>query len=110
MVSQPHGGKLVQVRQHADASAFAGYSKAQRIRVGKETRVTIANIANGVFSPLDGFMGEDDYLGVIDQMRLGSDVPWTIPLLLTSADAVRAKAGEELLLVDEGDAPVGVLE
>ena len=110
MVSQPHGGKLVQVRQHADASAFAGFSKAQWIRVGKETRVTIANIANGVFSPLDGFMGEDDYLGVIDQMRLGSDVPWTIPLLLTSSDVVKAKAGEELLLVDEGDAPVGVLE
>ena len=109
MVSQPHGGRLVQVRQRADPSAFKGFSKAQRVRVGKEPRVTVANIASGVFSPLEGFMGEDDYLGVIDQMRLGSDVPWTIPVLLTTA-GVKAEPGDELLMEDEGGAPVGVLE
>jgi sulfate adenylyltransferase len=110
MVSQPHGGRLVQVRQHVDHAAFAGFSKSQRIRIGKETRNTVANLANGVFSPLDGFMGEDDYLDVIEQMRLSSDVPWTIPILLTTDDAAKAKPGDELLLVDEFDAPVGVLE
>jgi sulfate adenylyltransferase len=110
MVSQPHGGRLLQVRQHGDPSAFAGFSKAQKVRVSKELRNTVTNLANGVFSPLEGFMGEDDYLAVIDQMRLASDIPWTIPILLTSPDPVKAKPGEELLLVDEGDSPVAVLE
>lgn len=110
MVSQPHGGKLVQVRQHAGPSAFGGFSKAQRVTVGKELSVTVANIANGVFSPLDGFMREDEYLGVIDQMRLPSDVPWTIPILLPVKEPPRAEPGDELLLVDEEGAPVGTIE
>jgi sulfate adenylyltransferase len=110
LVNQPHGGKLVQVAERSDPSSFTGFSKAQSVRISKELRVTAANIANGVFSPLDGFMGEDDYSSVIDQMRLASGTPWTIPLLLTGPGKVNAKPGEELLLVDENDAPVGVLE
>ncbi|HKT22515.1 MAG TPA: sulfate adenylyltransferase, partial [Nitrososphaerales archaeon] len=110
MVSQPHGGKLVQVREHASPSAFDGFSKSQKIAVSRDMWNTVANLANGVFSPLDGFMEEDDYLSVIDQMRLTSDVPWTIPILLTTVDSIRAKPGEDLLLVNEGDAPVAVLE
>ena len=110
MASQPHGGKLVQVRQHADHSAFSGFSGGQKIRVGEEMRQTVANLASGVYSPLDGFMGEDEYLGVIDQMRLPSDVPWTIPILLTPPEIPKAKAGDELLIVDQKDEPLAVLE
>ena len=110
MVSQPHGGKLVQIKEHADLSYFSGFSKSQKISVGAETRNAVANLANGVLSPLDGFMGEDDYLSVLGQMRLGSDVPWTIPVLLLTPDPVKLKDGEYALIVDESDRPLGVLE
>jgi sulfate adenylyltransferase len=110
LVSQPHGGKLVQVRERADLSAFSGFSEGQKIRVGREIRNTLANLANGVFSPLDGFMGEDDYLNVIDQMRLGNDIPWTIPILLLTPKPVHLKVGEEALIADKEGKPLAVLE
>jgi len=109
MVSSPHGGRLVQIKQVADDNHFKGFSKDQSIPVSTETRTVVTNIANGVFSPLEGFMSENDYLGVIDQMRLEGDVPWTIPILLPVSDGVRQKAGDEALLVDEKGAPVATM-
>jgi len=55
-------------------------------------------------------MDEDDYLGVIDQMRLASDVPWTIPVLLLTAEAQKLKDGEEALIVDEDRKALAVLK
>ncbi|NKC12980.1 MAG: bifunctional sulfate adenylyltransferase/adenylylsulfate kinase [Gammaproteobacteria bacterium] len=39
-------------------------------------------IANGGFSPLQGFMGEADYHGVLERMRLQSGALWPIPITL----------------------------
>jgi len=76
--------------------------------VSREVALTVANIANGVFSPVEGFMGENDYLNVIEQDRLESDVPWTIPLLLTTTHP-KPESGS-LLLVDDGGLPVAVVK
>ena len=110
MVSVPHGGKLVQTRQLADSSDFGGFSKDQTISIGRETENLIANIANGVFSPLEGFMGQNDYTSVIDQMRLENDVAWTIPILLPVSEQANSAPGDEVLLVDHQGKPVAVLE
>jgi sulfate adenylyltransferase len=110
VVSLPHGGNLVQIKHHADLSLFEGFTREQTITVDKEKRSLVANIANGVFSPLEGFMGENDYLSVIDQMRLENDAPWTIPVLLPVTEQVRLKAGDEAMLADQSGAPIAVVE
>ncbi len=110
MVSAPHGGTLVQVKQGAREGDFEGFAKGQSLTVSDETRTVVMNIANGVLSPIDGFMGEDQYVSVIDQMRLETDVPWTIPVLLPIPDPARLSAGDDLLLVDGSHAPVAVVE
>ena len=110
MVSTPHGGRLVQIRQYVDFSGFAGFTRKQTITVDKDVRNLIANIASGALSPLEGFMGENDYRSVIDRMRLESDVPWTIPVLLPISGDVRLRDGDEAMLVDEQGAPVAVIE
>lgn len=110
MVSTPHGGRLVQIRQYADFSGFAGFTRKQTITVDNDARNLVANIASGVLSPLEGFMGENDYRSVIDRMRLESDVPWTIPVLLPVSGEVRLRDGDEAMLVDEQGAPVAVIE
>ncbi len=110
MTNQPHGGRLVQVKQASkDSASLAGFNKQQTLQVSKETATEVANIANGIFSPLEGFMGENDYLNVLEHMRLESDVPWTIPLLLPSPEAARFGSGDEILLVDPANNPVGVM-
>jgi len=109
MTSAPHGGKLVQIKQASrNSGGFGGYKKDQRLQVSREVVMTVANIANGVFSPVEGFMGENDYLNIIEQDRLENDVPWTIPLLLTTS-RTKPQTGN-LLLVDENDVPVAIMQ
>ncbi|MGH9920165.1 MAG: sulfate adenylyltransferase, partial [Nitrososphaerales archaeon] len=68
------------------------------------------NIANGVFSPLEGFMGENDYLNVLEHMRLENDLPWTIPILLLGPHDHHFASGDDILLVDEAKNPVALME
>ncbi len=111
MANPPHGGKLVQVKQTSeDSPSLAGFKGSQRLQISKETATVVANIANGIFSPLDGFMAEDDYLNVIEHMRLESDVPWTIPILLLAPRKHGLGSGDEVLLVDEASRPVALMK
>ncbi|GIP41464.1 sulfate adenylyltransferase [Paenibacillus sp. J31TS4] len=62
-------------------------------------------IAVGAFSPLTGFLNEEDYRTVVDSMRLANGVVWSIPVTLP-VDPVRSKelkAGQRVALVGEAD-------
>jgi sulfate adenylyltransferase len=110
MTSVPHGGKLVQIKQASkDSPSLAGFKENQKLQVSKETATVVANIANGVFSPLEGFMAENDYLNVLEHMRLESDLPWTIPILLLGPHDHHFGSGDEILLVDEEGHPVALM-
>lgn len=92
----------------ADSEKFGGFSQENTLVVDSETRKTAWNLANGILSPLDGFMNADQYANVIDQMRLDNDLPWTLPIMLMT-DGGAVKEGEDMLLVDNERAPVAVL-
>src|SRR5690606_34540791 len=64
-------------------------------------------LANGAFSPLEGFLGERDYLSVLERMRLTSGVLWPMPITLdvTQAFADNVREGDKIALRD----PEGVL-
>jgi sulfate adenylyltransferase len=111
MTSVPHGAKLVQIKQESkDSPSLAGFKENQKLKVGKETAAVVANIANGIFSPLEGFMAENDYLNVLEHMRLENDIPWTIPILLLGPLNNQFGSGDEILLVDDSSHPVAVME
>ena len=42
-------------------------------------------IASGALSPLEGFMGHEDYEAVLDTMRLANGLPWALPVCLVSS-------------------------
>jgi sulfate adenylyltransferase len=67
-------------------------------------------IANGAFSPLEGFMCEDDYIAVRGNMHLASGLPWTIPITLSTTDeAVEGlREGTDIALYSD-DHLLGVL-
>jgi sulfate adenylyltransferase len=67
-------------------------------------------IANGAFSPLQGFMCEDDYIAVRGNKHLASGLPWTIPVTLSTDEEFvsKVKEGEEIALYSE-DHLLGVL-
>ena len=67
---------------------------------------------NGAFSPLDGFLGKDDYESVCDNMRLTSGVLWPLPITLDVSQefADEISAGETIALRDAEGVLIATLE
>jgi sulfate adenylyltransferase len=57
-------------------------------------------IGYGALTPLEGFMGEADYVLTRDQMRLANGSVWTIPVTLSAPEEERAKSkvGDDVAL------------
>jgi len=83
-MNQPHGGKLVdRVLKEKEAEEIRkNRKKFYNIDLTYDKFQELVNIATGVFSPLEGFMTEEDYKSVIIRSRLANDIPWTIPIVL----------------------------
>ncbi|MFQ5872868.1 MAG: sulfate adenylyltransferase [Dehalococcoidia bacterium] len=109
----PHGGTLV------DRYTTSSQEKALRERAGSLITLKLNPrelsdlelIASGAFSPLEGFMGRDDYLGVVHEMHLKNGVAWSLPITLSaSRDQVgAAKPGDDIALADSSGTPVTLL-
>jgi sulfate adenylyltransferase len=62
-------------------------------------------IAVGAFSPIEGFMCQNEMNSVLDNMRLPSGIVWPIPIILqlSTENAKKFSIGEKILLVYEED-------
>ena len=69
-------------------------------------------IAVGGFSPLEGFMGKEDYTSTVQRMHLSGGQPWSIPVVLgvSKEKAGTLQEGKEVALNGPDGALVGVLE
>jgi sulfate adenylyltransferase len=99
MLPKPHGGTLINRVLHEKERILDSLREMPNLEISKDVAVDIENIAYGAFSPLQGFMCQNDYLSVLDSMRLEDDTPWTIPVVL---DGLREKLKENE--IKEGDA------
>lgn len=69
-------------------------------------------LLNGAFSPLTGFLGQADYDGVVERMRLADGTLWSLPITLDVSEAFAAKVqvGERIALKDAEGTPLAILE
>lgn len=87
----PHGGKLVN-RQLTGAARDAAIKQAAslpRLALNARAEADLELIANGAFSPLEGFLNEADYQRVRDERRLDNGLVWSIPVTLSATEAER---------------------
>jgi sulfate adenylyltransferase len=98
----PHGGKLINREvQGAEREALLKASaNLPSIEINAREESDLELIANGAFSPLEGFMGEADYVGVRDNRRLASGLVWSIPVTLSVTEAERKtlRTGEDVAM------------
>jgi len=109
----PHGSKLVGRVLDGEGKERA-LEKAKvlpSIKLNPELVSDVENIASGLFSPLEGFMGEGEYRNVLNHMRLSDDLPWPIPVVLDAKkeEAKKLKIGQEAILRNENNDPIAVL-
>ena len=93
----PHGGKLINkyVQKSEDLTVF---------EVSSDIRNDIENIATGVFSPLTGFVGQENFQNVLKEGRLSNGVPWTIPIVLDMEKQIAKQMQDlgDVILSSEG--------
>ncbi|TCP23462.1 sulfate adenylyltransferase [Scopulibacillus darangshiensis] len=99
-INQPHGGKLInRLQLNEDVSHIEKNLDIDRIALSD-----LELIANGAYSPLEGFLSKEDYQSVVDTMRLSNGLPWSIPITLpvTEDAAASVEIGDKATLSYEG--------
>jgi sulfate adenylyltransferase len=110
----PHGGELInRVASSAQREIFL--SKADflpRVELDERAVSDLEMIAIGGFSPLQGFMNQDDYNRVVTEMRLANGIVWSIPITLSVTEAVATplEEGGLVRLNNSRGEFIGVLE
>jgi sulfate adenylyltransferase len=110
----PHGGVLVNriVTETQRQEFLAKADILPRVQLDERAVSDLELIAIGGFSPLTGFMGQEDYNAVVNTMHLANGLPWSIPVTLsvTAAVADSLSIGSLVRLDDPEGKFLGVLE
>ncbi|MEA5503068.1 sulfate adenylyltransferase [Halotia wernerae UHCC 0503] len=110
----PHGGQLVNriatTEQRAEFLSKADF--LPQVQLDERAVSDLEMIAIGGFSPLTGFMNQEDYDRVVTQMRLANGFVWSIPITLSVTEEVAAslKEGDLIRLDNPKGEFVGVLQ
>jgi sulfate adenylyltransferase len=92
-VSKPHGGNLVNRFSNTDTTGLSSIS------ISADLANDVENIADGIFSPLEGFLSQQDFESVVSKGRLVNDIPWTIPIVLDVDESTASKIKQEKTVV-----------
>eukprot|EP01045_Picozoa_sp_COSAG04_P025253 COSAG04_NODE_3280_length_2977_cov_72.538221_2_plen_310_part_00 len=100
----PHGGNLVDlfVDESEHAGLIAG-CEGRVIELTERQACDLELLSTGGFSPLTGFMTQETYDHVIEEMRLPEQQLWGLPVVLDVASEDDAPAGSDVLLRYNGE-------
>ncbi len=100
---RPHGGTLVdRLGEQPD-----GVDTLEVVTLTSREVSDLDMIATGALSPLEGFMGREDYDRVVDEMHLAGGLPWALPVCLA---VEAAPQGDRVALADETGRLLAVLD
>jgi sulfate adenylyltransferase len=100
---RPHGGYLVD----RTGDRPDDVETLETIRLTSREASDLDMLASGALSPLEGFIGREDYESVVESMRLASGLPWALPVCLAVDEA---PSGDRVALADEGGRNLAVLD
>ena len=100
---EPYGGDLVNllVPDAERESIISLAAQLPRIQLTQRSLCDLELLATGAFSPLKKFMGREDYLRVVHDMRLADGILFPIPITLPVASTHHLSPGAEIALADE---------
>lgn len=108
----PHGGKLINriAKDREKTELEKKASSFKKLKLNPREISDLEMISTGAFSPLEGFLLEEDYRSVLKSSRLKNGLVWAIPITLSvgSDEAKGFKEGQELALLN-GDEILGIL-
>jgi sulfate adenylyltransferase len=99
----PHGGRLVDRTGERPADLH----ELPVVTLTSRELSDLDMVACGALSPLEGFMGADDYESVLETMHLSKGHPWALPVCLAVDGPPQS---DRVALADEAGRPLAVLE
>ena len=101
---KPHGSdnlKILLLSGKEREEELKKASKLKRINMTSRETGDLIMLGIGGFTPLEGFMGQDDWKGVCSEMKMTNGLFWPIPITLSVSDEVAKSlsANEEVTLV-----------
>ena len=111
----PHGADrlkplLLPEAERAEEARRAGHLK--QVPLSSREVSDLFMLGMGAYTPLDGFMGEADWRGCCEDMKLADGLFWPIPITLSCTQELGDSigVGEDVALVDgETDELLGIL-
>ena len=101
----PHGGQLKPLLLEGEELEQEREKARSLPAVHLTSRETsdLIMMAMGAFSPLEGFMGQEDYSSVVENMHMKDGTLWPVPITLAVSEdqAKRLDINSEIALVDE---------
>jgi len=73
-----------------------------QVRMSSRETSDLIMIGIGAFSPVDGFMGREDWKGICEEFKMADGIFWPIPITLSVSkdEASGLKEGAEVALID----------
>jgi sulfate adenylyltransferase len=107
----PCGGSLVDLRLPAgEAEALASEAThLPNVRLTGRATCDLELLATGAFSPLDRFMGREDYQSCLDEMRLANGAIFPIPITLSVGRDAPVAVGTRVALRDQRNELLAVM-
>jgi len=117
MANLPHGGilkNLVARDEHISAQLREESDNLPNILLTERQLCDLELIINGGFSPLEGFLNEQDYKSVVDSLRLADGTLFPIPVTLDVShddiERLSVKPGARITLRDpRDDEPLAII-
>jgi len=92
------GQEVILTQSFSGSSETADYGSLPQIAIDEKTLLDVVQIAEGVYSPLRGFMDKDELFSVLDNYKLKNGSVWTLPILLQTKEADRELIGKTVVL------------
>ncbi len=101
----PHGSDTVKPLLLPESERAAEFKRAEglkKIPLDSKAVSDVAMLAMGAYTPLDGFMSEDDWRGSCVDMKMASGLFWPIPITLPIDKELAGtiQGEEEVALID----------
>jgi len=109
----PHGGTLINRLVEGDeaASLLEKAAGLPSMTLNSREISDLEMITVGAMSPLQGFMGEEDYNNVLENMRMADGTAWPLPVVLaTKGDDAAPEVGTTLALKNEDGTIYGTMD
>ena len=108
----PYGGRLVNsiVSVEESKELREEATRLPSIQITDRAACDLELIATGGFSPLDRFMGKDDFESVVESMRLADGTLFPIPVTLPVPQHVGVALGDRVALRDSHNNLLAVMD